>query len=338
MTSVFGPLLRYRTGGKTRREDFLTDVLCGVFGKRQSLAASFANWLMPEDQQLVQDCTLITAQTRVDGEQPDMRIDAQDGSGQRHVLIVENKLGAQEGHRQLERYRAMLDREQAATKTLAYITHASASPPEDPEVVHRTWFQVYDWLKDWIAASGVDALVGEIVELMEDWNMDIALTTRDLAAATVWKKSTQNSLNELLALIQTQVRQLVDLGGGSRWIPSDSPTYLSRQSPGLRGLDGVRLEYGFDFERDDEDWSVDVLQIPSAYFAIYDRTEKAVGCPDGWVEADWDDYSWVKHIQGPISFTRPWTGVYLDFFTGALHEVSATLHGNGGGRVTTREV
>lgn len=187
MTSVFAPLLRYRAEGKTRREDFLTDVLCGVLGKRQSLATGFANWLMPKDQQLVQDRTSITAQTRVDGEQPDMRIDAQDTLGQRHVLIVENKLGAPEGHRQLERYKAMLDREEAATKTLAYITHASASPPEDPDVVHRTWFQVYGWLKDWVAASGedcgspgvaaVDALVGEVVEMMEDWNMDITVTT-----------------------------------------------------------------------------------------------------------------------------------------------------------------
>ena len=318
-----------------RREDFLTDVLCGVFGKRQSLAAGFANWLMPEDQQLLHAQTSTTAQTRVKGEQPDMRIDAQDGSGQRHVLIVENKLGAPEGHRQLERYRELLDREQATTKTLAYITHASASSPEDPEVVHRTWFQVYEWIKDWIAGNGEDALVGEVVELLEDWNMDITLTTRDLAAATVWKKSTQNSLSELLALIQTQIRQRVDLGGGSRWVPNESTSYLSRQSPGLRDLEGVRLEYGFDFERDDDDWSVDVLQIPSAYFTIYDRSEEALSCPRGWAEADWVGYTWVKHIRGPVSSTRPWTDFYLGFFTEALDDVVATLDGQDrGGRAS----
>ncbi|MCY3623188.1 MAG: hypothetical protein OXH68_15960 [Gammaproteobacteria bacterium] len=314
-----------------RQEDFLTDVLCGVLGKRQSLAAGFANWLMPEDQQLLQDSTSITAQTRVEGDQPDMRIDAEDTSGRRHVLIVENKLGAPEGHRQLERYRAMLDREQAATKTLAYITHASASPPEDPRVVHRTWFQVYGWLKDWIAAREEDALVGEVVELMEDWNMDVTVTTRELAAATVWKKSTQNSLNELLALVQAQVRQRVRLGGGSRWVPSESPRYLSRQSPGLRDLEGVRLEYGFDFERDDEDWSVDVMQIPSAYFTISDRSEEALSCPDGWAKAGWVGYTWVKHIRGPVSFTRPWTDFYLSFFAEALDDLVKILDGKDGG-------
>ena len=91
----------------------------------------------------------------MEGGQPDIWIEAWDERGQRHVLIVENKVGAREGRGvdgggQLERYWNELRAQDATTQTLVYITHASADPPEVGDVVHLRWFEIHEWLKEWL--------------------------------------------------------------------------------------------------------------------------------------------------------------------------------------------
>ena len=120
---------------------------------------------------------------------------------------MENKIGAQEGPNQLQGYAAELQHfETAESRTLVYATRHERSEAQDfpdaPDVEFRQihWFQVADWLREWINSQsygGDDAgtcFAGELVLLMEDWNMAMNMNIDDLAAATTYHKSAGRSV------------------------------------------------------------------------------------------------------------------------------------------------
>ncbi len=248
------------------------------------------------------------------------------------MLVVENKVGAREGggvggKGQLEAYFALLEQEKdASTRTLVYITHASADPPANPAVVHLRWFEIHEWLREWLERNGDDgseAVVAELVELLEDWSMNVSLTNKDLASATRWHTSTRRRLENILAYIRGQVGDCVQLEPGSSRINYDKE-YLWFRSPELRGHAGICLEFAFDFVREDDVWSVSELQRPSAYAAIYSKSD-TVPRPLGWDNLDeWTDenYRWTKQIS---EFSNAPTEAYMSFFQEAIQDVSAAL-------------
>lgn len=319
MSSVFTQLLRYSPTGKTRREDFLTDVLCGVLGKRAALAVDLLSYLIPQEVTLIEGPVWIQSQVQVDGIRPDIWIEAGDQNGGRHIVVVENKVGSPEGAGgegtgQLAQYRGLLTAEaDAASTTLVYITHAWADAPSDNDVVHRRWFEIHDWLKKWLSGRD-EPLVRELLELLEDWSMDITLTTADLVSATVWQTSTKARLQQILELVAARARDRLPLGAGTNWTRTDAEQYYYYRTPNVEGYD-MRVEFAFDFAFR----SVKENQIPSAYVALY-GSDETVSCPADWEESDWDGYPWVRRISS-VPMDKPWAEIYIEFFVDALDDL-----------------
>ena len=332
MPSIFTPLLRYSSARRTRREDFLTAVLCGVLRKRPNLAVDLISELVQPDCPLVEGQVSITPQSRTERGQPDIWIEAWDQRARRHVLVVENKLGAREGvgsdgTGQIAAYLDELGEQDAATRTLAYITHASAARPAAGRVKHRRWFEIHDWLSQWLKQNDHEALVVELRELMEDWGLDVALTKEDLALAVGWRASIRPRMFNILGYVQGRLRDHVELDPETNWSPiREDDEYIWCRSPKLRGRGGARLEVAFDFAREDDDWSVGRRKVPSAYVAVFGGSS-CMPCPTGWVEnEEWNDdnYSWTKQIQA-FAPDRACAEVYLRFFEESIAELTAAL-------------
>lgn len=80
--------------------------------------------------------------------------------------------------------------------------------------------------------------------------------------------------------------------------------------------------------REDDVWSVNELQRPSAYAAIYSGGD-TVPRPLGWDKLDeWTDgnYRWTKQIS---ESPDPPTEAYMSFFQDAIQDVSVALEDDG---------
>ena len=262
MTSVFGRLFKYRPREKRLpEEDFFTEALAGVLQKTPDVHTKFVEWLIGHDgyKVVIKEADIYT-QKQVSGGRLDIYIDALSVDG-RHVVAVENKISAEEGGNQLERYLEHLGTESdAATRTLVYITLISEpnpfeSKPDNVTFKHLKWFQVYDWLKE--SAESEHAFLCDLVELMEEWNMaiELKLSATDLAAAVIYTKSAKEQFRNVLEMVKEKLAIKKSTGNWDR-------TYFPAYSTPKLGDSRIYLFFGFDYDREDDDWSVEKFVHP----------------------------------------------------------------------------
>ncbi|MXW51032.1 MAG: hypothetical protein F4X81_07900 [Gammaproteobacteria bacterium] len=301
--SLFARLFKYHaTEGRSPQEDFLTEALAGVLESSLRLRVVFVKWVLELDVETVSVETQkhVETETRMDeGETKrrlDLWIEAREGSGARHVVVFENKIGAPEGDGQLQSYEGYLRKyhKQAASRTLIYLTPQTQSDfqPTDARLVafrELRWFQVFNWMKTWAqdpeVEAGSAALVKELLALMEEWNLTTELNASDLAAAVAHRSSVEQRMLQLLNEVWDACNDLTKRDGGN-WSYRYRKLYY--ESPWFVGDGGdFYFSFGFDFDREDDVWSVSSLRLPSAYFGVADR---------GAIQLDWDTVSsdWVQ--------------------------------------------
>ena len=349
MPGLFARLFTYRSRkDRSPYEDFFTEALAGVLNASEALRREFVERLFkvvePKVKCTVQSVALVDTQRMIDGsERLDMWLDAKDETGVHHLIVLENKIDAPEGHRQLTRYATHLaKRGDAASRTLVYITpheRTEFRPGGDGPAVgfgQWHWFQVYDWLQQWVgehdqaAAGRTGALANELLTLMEDWNMDMNLSAADLATATTYKQTAQTRLIQILRQVRDACKTKLKLDEG-KW--SYDTNTLEYSSPWI-GDKSFYIQFGFDFGRDDEIWSVARLNLPSAYFAI--RGEEVSQQDWSALSSDWgstpDDWNWwadarVKRLDSIVAGGSSMRNDYLEFFMNALDEIENAIPG-----------
>lgn len=336
--SLFARLFKYRPSeGRSPQEDFLTEALAGVLESSFPLRAAFVNWLVECDL----DCERVRVETQKSAGsygRLDLWLEAQERSGERHVVVFENKISATEGENQLGRYEKYLQKHlaEADSRTLIYLTphsHTEFRPSEntnDPAVAFRElrWFQVYKWMTDWVQEPDAEArptvLVKELLTLMEEWNLTIELNASDLAAAVAHRTSVEKKMLQLLDEVLAACRSRLP-STPRKW--SYSRRHLTYSSPYIDGGENLYFSFGFDFDREDDLWSVNGLQLPSAYFAVHidnvDQLDQEAMSSD-WVTPP-ESWGWTEAVRVKrLSCLRAQAGslheAYLEFFDQALGE------------------
>ena len=341
MSSFFLRLFKYRPrDGRVPQEDFFTEAFAGVLQASRPLRVRFVSWLI--DLHEVESVHVATQRALGDEGRVDIWIEARsNGDRVRHVLAMENKIGAPVDIDQLRRYEDRLKREATSnTRTLTLVSatrheRACFKPsPSEPAVAFKPirWHEVADWLRGWLSQQpdgpnepGVP-LVRELLLLMEDWSMGIHLTVDDLAATTRHRTSVEGHLLQILDEVWAEC-VLPDSQGA--WVYSQR--YLTYTSPQFTSDLEARAEFGFDFERDDADWSVPQLGLPSAYFAVVGTEGPAL--TNRLTTLDWaprpedwpDNYLRAKQLDSLIVTGTSLHLIYLDFFRTAREELWQAL-------------
>ena len=333
MDSIFSQLFTYRPSAeRSPQEDFFTAALAGVLKASSSLRLEFVRCLTGQETDFVH---IETQRTVPGGNRLDIWIEARTRHGAiRHVIAMENKLGAGEGESQLRRYEEHLKSDTTAhTRTLVYATlherstfqPSSSGIHVDFQPIH--WFDVATWMRRWLAKrpSGVDdrstVLVCELLQLMKDWEMAMNLNADHLAAATLYRRTVMKQFLQIL----DEIKSSCGLFGakGNQW--SHNREFLHYSSPWVDEREDIHVEFGFDFDRDDADFSVAHLCVPSAYFAVRGTHRRELDTLDDWGPApnSWgdDDYLRVKQIRDLRVRGDSLHSEYLGFFNTARDEL-----------------
>ena len=337
MSSIFGRVFRYRPRAeRLPEEDFFTEAFAGVLESSLALRVAFAQWLICDDVGL--DGVQVETQKTVDSERFDVWMDARHSvSGLRHVIVMENKIGAAGTLDQLRRYERHLRAEvDATTRTLVYATRQERLDfqpcPDGPAVAYRPvrWFEVADWLREW-AEKRCDAnterslfLIRELLLLMEEWSMAMNLTADDLAVAARYQQTVQWQIQQLL----DETKGACDLSGsrGNAWSHNRADLFYS--SPWVDEREDVFVEFGFDVARDDDQWSVPKLCLPSAYFAVRGTHRPEIDSLADWgpaPEAWGNGYLRVKQLRSLEVHGNSLHSSYLHFFLAARDELWTAL-------------
>ena len=210
MPSLFARLFAYRPHeNRDPAEDFFTEALAGVLNANNALRKEFAGWLM-NPVPLKSVGPVETQKAIGGGNRCDLWLDARDEANEHHLIVLENKIGAPADLSQLGRYANCLATQiHAASRTLLFVSPHSRSgfrlSVDGSSVDFREcrWYQVYDWLTNWVQqerASAVSStvLVQELLDLMEEWNMDMKLSAADLAVAATYQLSAKKRLVKIL--------------------------------------------------------------------------------------------------------------------------------------------
>ena len=326
-------LFKYRaTEGRSPREDFFTEAFAGVLESRPEWAIAFAAWLTECE---IESTHVATQKVAHGTDRLDMWLKARDQEDGIHLIVLENKLGARQGRDQLRRYESYLAEQGADSYTLVYVTMHERTDfePSSEAVSFRNlhWFEVYDWLEDWIGNNDVDpgvgALTSELLKLMEAWGMEMGLGARELASAVEYKGRVQGQVLQVLDEVWEECRP--DCISGSQWAyDRDGVIYSSAHVT----EDGLYYEFGFDFERDDEQWNAARLHLPSAYFGIRGGDENGRywrGLSEEWVAAPLD-WPWEAHERVRKLATLETKGAslqegYVQFFLSSLEQARAAI-------------
>ena len=338
MSSIFGRLFKYRPRpNRDPKEDFFTEAFAGVLKKSPTLRSAFVYWLIEQEV----DFVYVRTQKTMPTGRIDIWIDARSRhNGTRHLVAIESKIGADVVQYQLRRYEAHLRSEaKADSRTLISATCHERSRfrrcLDAPDVQFRQihWFQVADFLRNWISRLPNEwddpsvPFVRELLLLMEEWSMAMTLNVDDLAAATSYHTSVYARLVQILE----QTKEGCNLpqpivgnwSGGGR-----TSLYLARSSPWFgefgNGPNSIYVEFGFDFERDDADWNVAHLRLPSAYFTFQCPHLLELHYPEGWESppAEWgEEYRQVKHLACLQVNGETLHIEYLEFFQNARDEL-----------------
>ena len=318
-------------------EDFLTEALAGVLESSSPLRASYVDFLVSGDWTVRE--VRVVSQGGSEHVRPDLTLEVSDSSGCRHLIVLEHKIDAPEGDHQLERYaRWLLRQRDAASRTLVYVTTQRSTKLRDfPGINFITlrWFDIYNWLSDWvrnIAGTAGTELATELLALLDKWRLTMTLSANDLAAAVLYRNSVQNTLYRILNDVWNE--SSVDGANDNKWSYSD-PKGITYRSPLINGT--FRYRYGFDFRREDDDWNVKRLGLPSAFFAVWSENpdvnwERLVSWtkpPNGWPWESGEKLCRVKQIEKLNVLGTSLDGGYLEFFLNALTEAEQAIHVGG---------
>ena len=116
-----------------------------------------------------------------------------------------------------------------------------------------------------------------------------------LVVAVQYRRSVEAQLLQIL----NETKEACGIAGshGNAWTYQKQELWYS--SPWVDDQKDIYVEFGFDFDRDDADWSVPHLSLPSAYFAAIGTDRPELGQLQNWEPAptDWGDaYLRVKRL------------------------------------------
>ena len=347
MASIFDRIFRYRqSDGRTPKEDYFTEILADVLDKHKALGAAFVGYLISRED--IQRIDIQTQRSFADAQRrPDVFVTARDSANECHVLIVENKIDALEGENQLHDYMRLLEQERDAnSRTLIHISRYSrpdfCERSDHVRFVHRYWFQVYDWIRNWVETSENEVsrpgeLVVEFLSLMEDWRMSGDITAGDFRAAVTYHTSLEsgNSLLEI-ANIAWEMSKIDKILGDTdgKWVYNYYECW--EYSPKLVHF-GVRIGIGYWFDRSDRAWNVARLELPSAAVVIYQRGSppdaqrrlKQRSPSDAWkkgpVEGMGGKDLWARTLDEIPCYGSSLSEHYRQFFLDAFNELKGAL-------------
>ncbi len=348
MLSIFNRIFQYRQSEqRTPREDYFTETFVAVIERHDELRRALAGWLAGLEVEKIWSVRIETQRSFSVADsgtprRPDVWMEVKDVDDACHWIIVENKIDSGEGENQLSDYAKILGAcSGLATKTLVYITKFSSStdPPGGKGVKfkHLRWPRVYDFLRKKLRDANESwELVNELLKLMEDWNMNGTLSAAKLRAAVICLDS--GVLEELCRLqddawAASGIGSILKNAEGKKWIKGLGGQWINE----VRGY-GLALWMGFRYDRRDEDWNVDDIELPSPFVAIDPKGEnKEVGeClsqPSQHWAGPWkveemnEKYKWVRQ---PVKGKMPCVGeplgeFYKDFFQDAFDELKRAL-------------
>ena len=250
-------------------------------------------------------------------------------------------MGAPAGGGQLKDYEERLQGLAAETRTLVHIAGRSAPIFEATsggvEFKSFRWFEIHRWLRRQAAAARSGGrhleLVHEFLKFMEERGMTIEIGMNELVAAKVYKTGE----------VEQRLQQILD----SAWDDSGMDDALGETDGRGRTTRGewrlsprmvrhnAHVEWGFDFRREDPEWDVSSLQVPSAYALIWMPGQDGdchLACPSGWKKPPkrWDDdsagrYVWACEMSELRLHGESLSALYLEFFTKALTALKAVL-------------
>ena len=150
--------------------------------------------------------------------------------------------------------------------------------------------------------------------------MAINLNADLLATATIYHRTVGPQRVQILK----ETKEACELSGtrGNQW--SHNGEDLQYTSPWIDEQKNIYVEFGFDFDRDDADFSVPQLCLPSAYFAVrgtyrpeLDNLKDWGAAPEAWG----DDYLRVKRLGRLLLLGTPLHHEYIGFFLTARAEL-----------------
>ncbi len=155
----------------------------------------------------------------------------------------------------------------------------------------------------------------------------MTLNVDDLAAATSYHTSVYARLVQILEQTKGGCNLPQPIDGNWSWGGRTS-LYLTCSSPWFGEFgdepNSIYVEFGFDFERDDADWNVAHLRLPSAYFTFQCPDLLELHFPEGWESppAKWgEEYRQVKHLASLQVNGETLHIEYLEFFQNARDEL-----------------
>jgi len=344
MSSIFNRIFQYRQREqRTPREDYFTETFVAVIERYDELRDALAGWLAGVEVEKIQSVRIETQRSfsvadSGNRRRPDIWMEVKDVDDACHWVIVENKIDSGEGDNQLADYAKILESHSGlVTKSLVYITKFSSStdPPSAKEVKfkHLRWSRVYDFLqKELRDANESWELAIELSKLMEDWNMSGKLSKSQLRSAVIcFDSNVGDELKRIQddAWVSSGIDEiLVNEMKPRKWSKSFGEYWSD--IPGY----GINLWMGFRFNRRDEAWNVEDIELPSPFVAVKPIEEnKEIGGrlqqPSNHWEGPFavkemnDEYKWVRQ---PVAGEMPRLGEPLDefyknFFQRALDEI-----------------
>ena len=350
MSSIFSRIFSYRRSKhRTPSEDYFTETFVAVLKRCGPLRTAFVEELLGMDRENIDAIRLETQKSFKVGRdctrrRPDVWVEARDVADRRHVAIIENKIDSKEGENQLSDYAEILEGERGAkSRTLVYVTKYSEETNfrrrENLRFKHLKWFEVYGTLTKELQKSteGIGDLPGELLKLMEDWNMDGTLSAAHLrAAVTCFDAGVGQKLHAIQddAWSASRIGEVLDrerMPGNWKYGYAKG----TQTSPPIIPY-GVRLKMAFRFDRRDEGWDVDHLELPCPVVTLRPNGEQHQELPQrpenwtGAVEGMWQKNLWVRQ---PTQDQIPHYGYslhdyYKDFFHIALSELREALEGD----------
>lgn len=346
MSGIFSRIFRYRQSeSRTPREDYFTETFVAVLERCKPLRNAFIEWLIGSEELSLDNIKAVRIETQKTFAvgRPDIWVEARDNSDKRHLAIIENKIDAFQGEDQLSNYASILEGKRTAkSRTLVYLTKHSEEPnfqgAEHVCFKHRRWYEVYRTLAkvQQIPAPGCGDVGNELLRLMEDWNMDGTLSAAQLRAGIMYidtkvGETLQNAQNE--AWEESRIGEFFNRKWmhGRKWDYRSGPG--AQISPPITPY-GVRLKMGFRFDRRDEEWDVDRLELPSPFVTLRPNGEQNKRLPErpknwtGAAKGMWERNLWIRQ---PTQDHVPHYGdslyeYYKEFFRIAFCELMEALN------------